>query len=399
MAKRDFYEILGVSKDADKAVIKKAYRKVALKYHPDRNPDDKAAEEKFKEAAEAYEVLSDDQKRARYDRFGHQGVGGGGFGGGGGGFSGGGMSMDDIFSNFGDIFGDIFGGAGGGGRGGFSGGFGGGSAQGRRPMGRRGSNLRVKVKLTLEEMANGAQKKIKVKKYVPCDDTKICNGRGGDTATCSTCQGSGYVRRVTQTILGQMQTTAACSTCNGSGQMITNKCSKCNGTGRMYGEETITLDIPKGVHDGVQLTMSSKGNYGERGGPPGDLMILVEEVPHEHLQRDGSNVIYKLYINFADAALGTSVEVPTIGGKAKIKVPEGTQAGKIFRLKGKGLPSINSYGTGDQLVEVNVWTPKQVTSEERALLEKLRDMHNFKPNPSSKEKGFFDRVKDYFNGE
>ncbi len=395
MAKRDYYETLGVSKTATKDEIKKAYRKVALKYHPDRNPDNKEAEEKFKEAAEAYEILSDEQKRARYDRFGHQGVGGpgGGFGGGGG------MSMDDIFENFGDIFGDIFGGGrGGGGFGGF-GGFGGGQRGGqRRPMGKRGANLRVRVKLSLEEMLNGVQKKIKVNKFVACTDTQQCNGKGGESDTCNTCNGTGYVRRVSQTILGQMQTTSSCPQCHGSGQMITKKCTTCNGTARIQGEETITIDIPAGVTEGVQLTMSGKGNAGEQGGRAGDLIILVEEVPHEHLIRDGNNVIYKLFIGFADAALGTSIEVPTIDGKAKIKVPAGTQAGKVFRLKGKGLPTINGYGTGDQLIEVNIWTPKSLNDEERAILEKLRESPNFQPNPSKKEKGFFEKVKDYFNG-
>ncbi len=391
MAKRDYYEILGVSKDAPKDVIKKAYRKVALKFHPDRNPDNKEAEESFKEAAEAYEILSDEQKRARYDRFGHQGVGGPGGGGGFGG--GGGMSMDDIMDNFGDIFGDIFGG--GRSSGGFSG-FGGGGGRARRQTGNRGSNLRVRVKLNLEEMAKGAKKTIKVKKYVPCTDTAQCNGKGGEGSTCTTCRGSGYVQKISNTILGQMQTTSTCPNCQGSGQMITNKCTTCGGTARIYDQETITLEIPAGVTEGVQLTMTGKGNAGERGGRAGDLIILVEEIEHEHLIRDGHNVIYKLFISFPDAAMGTEVHVPTITGKAKMKIPAGTQGGKILRLKGKGLPSLNSYGTGDQLVEINVWTPKSLNDEERKLLEKLKDSENFTPNPSKKEKGFFEKVKDYF---
>ena len=389
--KRDYYEILGVPKSADKTEIKKAYRKVALKYHPDRNPDNKEAEEMFKEAAEAYEVLSDEQKKARYDRFGHAGVGGPG--GGPGGF-GGGMSMDDIFENFGDIFGDFFGGGGGG-----FGGFGQQQRTRQRPMGKRGSNLRVRVKLTLEDMANGAKKKIKVKKYVTCTNTTNCNGKGGDVSTCTTCSGAGYVRKVSQTILGQMQTTTTCPKCSGSGNMVVNKCGTCHGAGRIQGEETIEIDIPPGVVDGMQLSMGGKGNMGENGGRPGDLMILVEGVPHDELRRDGNHVMYQLFVNFADAALGTSVEVPTIDGRARIKIPAGTQSGKIFRLKGKGLPALQGYGTGDQLVEVCVWTPKDLSGDEKRALEKLRDSKNFHPNPSKAEKeGFFDRVKDYFRG-
>jgi len=392
MSKRDYYEILEVTKEASKAEIKKAYRKVALKFHPDRNPDDKVAEEKFKEAAEAYEVLSDDQKRAKYDRFGHQGMGG--FGGAGGGA---GPSMEDIFDRFGDVFGDIFGNSGGSPFGGAFTGQGGGRGQRRRPTGTRGKNLRVRVKLTLEEILNGAQKHIKVKKYIPCTDQGVCNGRGGESETCTTCRGAGYVRRVSQTILGQMQTTSPCPKCQGSGQEIVNKCTACNGTARIYAEETIKMDLPAGAIEGVQLSMSGRGNCGERGGPPGDLLILIEEVPHEHLKREGNNVIYQLFVSFADAALGTSTEIPTLTGKAKIKVPAGTQSGKIFRLKGKGLPALNGYGIGDQLVEVNVWTPKDLTDEERKIIEKLKNLPNFSPNPTKSDKGFFERVKDIFS--
>jgi len=391
MSKKDYYEILGVEKGASGVEIKKAYRKTALKFHPDRNPGDSAAEDNFKEAAEAYEVLSDDNKRARYDRFGHAGVGGpsgqGGFGG-----AGGGMRMEDIFENFGDIFGDFFGGGGGGG------GFGGGSrARGGRPTGQRGSNLRVKVKLNLQEMAEGVQKKIKVKKQVECS---TCHGSGAKNSnskgTCSGCSGSGYVRRVTNTILGQMQTTATCPTCHGEGSIITDKCTSCVGEGRERGEEAITIDIPAGITDGIQLSMSGKGNKGARGGRAGDLLIQVEEVPHEQLKRDGQNVIYHLHISFIDASLGTTIEVPTITGKAKIKVPAGTQGGKIFRLKGKGLPSLNGYGMGDQLIDVNIYTPKNLSSGEKSTLESLRDSKNFQPNSNKAEKSVFDRMKDLF---
>mgnify|MGYP002624392114 CR=1 FL=1 len=386
MAKRDYYEVLGVSRDADQASIKKAYRKMAIKYHPDKNPDDKKAEEKFKEAAEAYEILSDDNKRARYDRYGHAGVSGnaGGFGGSGG------MTMEDIFAQFGDIFGD--------GGSPFESFFRSSRSQ-TRARGQRGSNLRIKVGLTLEEIYTGVSKKIKVKKHVNCDQ---CNGSGAKDSnsvqTCSTCRGSGYVTRVKSTFLGQMQTTAPCPNCSGSGQMVTANCTKCKGDGRMYAQETIEIDIPAGVEEGMQLSMRGKGNAGMKGGPAGDLLINIEEKPHESLQRDGKNLVHDLYLNFADAALGTSAEVPTIDGKVKIKIPAGTQPGKIFRLKGKGLPSVQSYGNGDQLIHVNVWTPKKLNSEERDLMEKLRNMPNFKPQPGKSEKSFFDKMRDYIKG-
>lgn len=389
MAKRDYYEVLGVSKSAEDTEIKKSYRKIAMKYHPDRNPDNKEAEDKFKEAAEAYEVLSDQDKRARYDRFGHAGVSNNG---GGRGFGGAGMSMDDIFAQFGDIFGD--GGSpfesffGGGGR----------SSGGRKVQGRKGSNLRIKVALTLEEIANGVKKKIKVKKKIGCG---TCKGSGAkdsnSVTTCGTCRGVGYVRQVRSTFLGQMQTTAPCPTCNGSGQTITAKCGTCKGDGSVYGEETIEMDIPAGVEADMQLSMRGKGNAGEQGGPAGDLLINIEEKKHPHLQREGTNVVYDLYLNFADAAMGTSVEVPVLDGKVKVKVPPGTQSGRIFRLKGKGLPALQSYGRGDQLIHVNIWTPKKLNDEERRLLEKLRNMPNFSPNPGKSEKGFFDKMKDYFS--
>jgi molecular chaperone DnaJ len=388
MAKRDYYDILGVSKGASEDEVKKAYRKMAIKYHPDKNPGDKEAEEKFKEAAEAYEVLSKPEKRQRYDQFGHaanaQSPNGGGYGGGG-------MDMDDIFSQFGDIFG--------GGGSPFESFFGGGrqsgSGGGRRVA--RGTNLRIKVKLTLEEIANGAEKKIKVNKQVVC---KTCDGTGAKDksafSTCKTCGGSGAVRRVTNTILGQMQTTSTCPTCNGEGSVITSKCNVCHGDGVVRGEETISINIPAGVSEGMQLSMSGKGNAAPRGGVPGDLIILIEEVPHETLKRDGNNIIYDLHISFVDAAIGTSVEVPTIDGKAKIKIEPGTQGGKILRLKGKGVPEVNSYHRGDQLVHINIWTPKALSREEREMLEKLQGSPNFKPNPGKNEKSFFERMKEYF---
>lgn len=383
-AKRDYYEVLGVGKNASAEEIKKAYRKVAMQYHPDRNPGDKQAEEKFKEAAEAYEVLSDAEKKAQYDRYGHAGLSGNGKG-----YSGG-MNMEDIFSQFGDIFGDdIFGSF-----------FGGGSARTRthRSRGVKGNNLRVKLKLTYEEIAKGVTKTIKVKKYITCP---ICGGSGAKDKssfqTCHTCGGSGQVRRVTNTFIGQMQTVTTCPSCNGEGSTITAKCNNCRGEGRVYGEETVSIDIPAGVQEGMQLNLSGKGNAGERGGPPGDLIILIEEEPHKELHREGLNVAYDLHLSFPDAVFGVQVEVPTIDGRAKIKIPPGTQSGKIFRLKGKGFPAVNSYEKGDQLVHVNVWTPQHLTPEEKALLEKLAGSPNFKPHPDKNEKNFFDKVREMFS--
>ncbi|MFY9309710.1 MAG: molecular chaperone DnaJ [Bacteroidia bacterium] len=384
MSKRDYYEVLEVSKSASIDEIKKAYRKMAIKYHPDKNPGDKAAEEKFKEAAEAYEVLSSPDKKQRYDQFGHAGLGGSaGFGGGGRGGFGGGMNMDDIFSQFGDIFGGHFGG--------------GGSSRGGGRRVNRGSNLRVKVKMNLEEIANGVEKKIKVNKYVAC---KPCHGSGAKDGssfnTCSTCRGTGQVTRVTNTILGAMQTTSTCPTCGGEGQSITDKCTVCHGDGIVRDEEVININIPAGVAEGMQLSVSGKGNMGARGGVAGDLIIVIEEIEHELLKRDGMNLFYDHFISFVDAAMGTNIEVPTIDGKAKVKVEPGTQSGKVLRLKAKGLPDINTYSRGDILVNINVWTPQQLTKEEKALLERLRDAENFKPNPSKKDRGFFERMKQYF---
>ena len=387
MSKKDFYEILGVTKSSSQDEIKKAYRKVAMQYHPDRNPGDKPAEEKFKEAAEAYEILSDSDKRAQYDRFGHQATGAGRSGG----YSGG-MNMDDIFSQFGDIFGDDSP---------FGGFFGGGNSRrssGGRSRGTRGSNLRVKIKLNYEEISKGSQKTIKVKKYVHCN---TCNGNGAkdknSVQNCGTCGGSGQVRRVQSTFLGQMQTVTTCPTCNGEGSTVTHKCTACKGDGRIYGEETVTIDIPAGVQEGMQLSLSSKGNAGERGGAAGDLIVLIEEESHPQLHRDGLNVAFDLHISIPDAVFGTQIEVPTIDGRAKIKIPPGTQSGKIFRLKGKGFPNVNSYEKGDQLIQVNVWTPQHVSSPEKEMLEKLQQSENFQPKPEKSDKSFFDKVREMFS--
>ena len=384
--KRDYYEILSVSKGSTQDEIKKAYRKVAMQFHPDRNPGDKAAEEKFKEAAEAYEVLSDEEKRGQYDRFGHAGLSNNGRG-----YSGGNVNMEDIFSQFGDIFGDdIFGNF-----------FGGGnrrSGGGQRYRGVRGSNLRIKIKLNYEEIAKGATKQIKVKKYVVCN---TCQGSGAkdksSVQTCNTCGGNGQVRKVTNTFLGQMQTVTTCPTCNGEGTTITAKCANCKGEGRVYGEETVTLELPAGVQEGMQMSVGSKGNAGERGGAPGDLIVLIEEEQHKELHRDGMNVAYELHLSFTDAVFGTTVEVPTIDGRAKIKIPAGTQSGKIFRLKGKGFPAVNSYDKGDQLIQVSIWTPQHLTTEEKAMLEKMNDSPNFKPQPEKSDKSFFDKVREMFS--
>lgn len=369
--KRDYYEILGVNKSASTPEIKKAYRKLALQYHPDKNPDNDEAEAKFKEAAEAYEILSNDEKRQRYDRFGHAGVGSAA----GGGFGGGGMNMDDIFSQFGDIFGGAFGGGGRQSRG------------GQRAS--RGTNLRVKIKLTLEEISEGVKKKIKVNKLVNAD--------GVTFKTCSTCNGSGRVARVTQTFLGAMQTASTCHVCQGTGKIIDKKPSDANAQGLKRQEEVIEIDIPAGVEEGMQLSVSGKGNAGPFNGIAGDLLVVIEEVAHEELRRDGQNIHHEAFISFIDAVLGASIEVPTLTGKAKIKVEPGTQSGKMLRLRGKGLPSVQQYGIGDLFVHINVWTPKTISKEEEQLLEKLRTSENFIPNPDGKEKGFFQRVKDMFS--
>ena len=373
MAKQDYYEVLGVSKSATQAEIKKAYRKMAIKYHPDKNPDNKEAEEKFKLCAEAYEVLSDEQKKARYDQFGHAAFEGGG------GFGGGGMNMDDIFSQFGDIFGGAFGG-------GF-GGFGGG---GRRQARVKGGNLRIRVKLTLEEIANGVEKKVKVRRKIQAD--------GVTYKTCSTCNGSGQQMRVTNTILGRMQTATTCSTCQGAGEMIDNRPSEADAQGMIIKEETVSINIPEGVTEGVQLKVGGKGNEAPgKNSIPGDLLVLIEEVPHETLKREGSNIHYDLYINFSEAVLGTSKEIETVTGKVKIKIDAGTQSGKILRLKGKGLPSIERYGNGDFLIHINVWTPKELSKEQRKFFESMLEDDNFSPNPQKSDKSFFEKVKDMFS--
>jgi molecular chaperone DnaJ len=371
MAKRDFYDILGVSKSASQEEIKKAYRKTALQFHPDRNPDNKEAEEKFKEAAEAYEVLSSPEKRQKYDQFGHQAFspGAGQYGGGQH------MNMDDIFSMFGDIFGGHFGGGGGGG---FQG----------RSQGMRGSNLRVKVKLTLEEVAEGAEKKLKIRRNVPAD--------GVSFKTCPVCQGQGQVQRITNTILGQMRTASPCHNCHGSGKVMGERPAGVNAEGLKPVEEVVSVKIPAGVVDGMQLRMQGKGNSGPMGGPAGDLMIVIEETPHPELTRDGENVHYELFVSFPDAVLGTNAEVPTIGGKVRIKVDAGVQSGKILRLKGKGLPSLEGYGRGDQLIHINVWTPKKLSKEQEVMFEKLRNDPNFTPQPAKSDKNFFERMKEMF---
>ncbi|MFL5730572.1 MAG: molecular chaperone DnaJ [Cytophagaceae bacterium] len=380
-SKRDYYEILGVTKASTQEEIKKAYRKIAIKYHPDKNPNDPTAEDKFKEAAEAYEVLSNADKRQRYDQYGHQGVNGGGYGGSGH------MNMDDIFSQFGDIFG--------GGGSPFDSFFGGGGGRGRGV--RQGSNLRIKLKLTLEEIANGSDKKIKVKRYVACDDCRGNGSKNGSSLkTCTYCQGTGQIRKVVNTMLGQMVSASTCPHCQGEGTMVTHKCDTCQGEGRLQKEEVISIKVPAGVAEGMQLSMSGKGNVPQRGGVAGDLLILIEETEDELLKRDGNNIIYDLHVSFIDAVIGTTLEVPTIDGKVKIKVEPGTQSGKVLRLKGKGIKDINGYNKGDQLIYVNVWTPQQLNREEKEILEKLRESENFKPNPGKHDKGFFEKMKEYF---
>jgi len=388
MAKRDYYDILGVSKSASQDEIKKAYRKQALKYHPDKNPDDKEAEHKFKEAAEAYEVLRDEQKRQRYDQFGHEGVKGGA-----GGFSGGGMSFEDIFSQFGDIFGDM-------GFGGFGGGFGGSARGGRRQRVNKGSNIRVKVKLTLEEIAKGTTKKLKIKKYVQC---KACNGNGekngSSSTTCQTCHGSGVETRVTNTILGQMQQQTTCRTCGGSGKDIKEHCPVCNGEGVVREEEVVEVKIPAGMSEGVQLSVSGKGNAARRGGVNGDLLVVVEEKEHPDLVRDENDLLYNLFVSIPDALLGTTATIPTLDGKVKVKIEPGTQSGKVLRLRNKGIPDLQGYGNGDLLVKVNIFIPKNLPKEDRKLIEKLQESEALKPKKQGKqgeEDGFFHKMKGFF---
>ena len=393
--KRDYYEVLGVNKNSTPDEIKSAYRKAALKWHPDKwvngtDAEKKTAEENFKEASEAYSVLSDENKKARYDRYGFAGMDGGSASGGGG-FSGfGDFDLNDILNSvFGRGF--VFGG-------GFSGfsGFGGGGSRGGTVK-QRGSNIRVKVKLNLQEIAHGVKKKIKVSKYVACTH---CHGSGsedGSTETCPTCHGRGQVVQTVNSFFGQMQTASVCPTCNGTGTVIKKKCTHCGGEGIMKGDEVIEIDIPAGVGEGMQLTVRGKGNAGPHNGVNGDLLVLIEEEPHPEFERDESTLIYNLFITIPEAILGTQAEVPTVDGKVRVKIAPGTQSGKVLRLRGKGLPILNGYGTGDMLVNVNVWIPKKFNKKEEELLQQLAQSENFKPNPTAEEKSFFSKIKDYFN--
>jgi len=374
MGKRDYYETLGVSKNADAKEIKKAYRKLAIKFHPDKNPGNKQAEDKFKEAAEAYDVLSTPEKKKRYDQFGHAGMSGAA--GGRGGFSGGGMNMDDIFSQFGDIFGG----------GGFGGGFGGGG-QRRRVV--KGSNLRIRINLTLKDVVEGVDKKIKVRKLVVAD--------GVTYITCGTCNGSGQVTRISNTILGQMQTSSPCPNCSGNGKSIDKKPSGADHNGMIQNEETVEISIPAGVEDGMQLKVSGKGNAAPAGGINGDLLVVISVENHPDLVRDSSNNLhFDKYISFAEAVLGITTEIPTVNGKVKIKLEAGTQSGKTLRLKGKGVPSVEGYRTGDLLVHINVWTPQDLSKEEKQFFENCNKSDNFTPKPTNKDKSFFDKVKEMF---
>ena len=387
MAKRDYYEVLGVGKSATPDEIKKAYRKMAIKYHPDKNPGDKDAEEKFKEAAEAYDVLSNPEKRQRYDQFGHAGVGGAA--GGPGGFSAGGFSMEDIFSQFGDIFGGHFGSA--------FGGFGGGR-QGRGARVQKGSDIRIRVKFSLKEVMHGVEKKVKINKLVQCPQ---CSGKGAvsdaDVKTCDTCHGTGVISKVVQTMFGQMQSQGVCPKCNGEGKIIVKPCPRCGGQGLVKESEEISFKIPAGVAQGMQLTVQGKGNAAKSGGINGDLLVVVEEEPDKELQRDGNDLIYSLFISVPDAILGTSAEIPAVDGKLRIKIEPGTQSGKVLRLRGKGIPDINGYGTGDLLVYVQVWIPKHLSSSEKAEIEKLRGSSGFAPQPTREDRNFFDRIKQMFS--
>ncbi|MFD0864066.1 molecular chaperone DnaJ [Sungkyunkwania multivorans] len=371
--KQDYYEILGIDKSASAAEIKKAYRKMAIKYHPDKNPGDTEAEEMFKKAAEAYEVLSDPDKKSRYDQYGHAAFDGAG------GFGGGGMNMEDIFSQFGDIFGSAFGG-------GFSG-FGGFSGGGQRRV--KGSNLRIRVKLTLEEIAKGVEKKIKVKRKVQAP--------GVTYKTCSACNGAGQVTRITNTILGRMQTATTCNTCGGAGQVMDKRPADADSQGLKVVEETVAIKIPAGVVEGMQLKVGGKGNEAPGNGVSGDLLVAIEELEHDTLKREGDNLHYDLYVSISDAVLGTSKEIDTVSGKVRIKLEEGIQSGKILRLRGKGIPSINGYGSGDLLVHVNVWTPKKLNKEQREFFERMQQDENFTPNPEKSDKSFFEKVKDMFS--
>ena len=383
MEKRDYYEVLEVPKNATSDEIKKAYRKMAIKYHPDKNPDDKDAEEKFKEAAEAYEVLSNPDKRSRYDQFGHAGLNGQQ------GFSG----MDDIFSHFGDIFSDLFGGGGGGFS--FSSGFGGGGRQAQRHV-NRGSNLRLRVKLNLSEINEGVKKKVKVNKFVPCQHCGGSGAKDNSFETCPTCNGRGQTVKIQNSIFGQMQTVTTCPNCGGEGKIIKNKCPECQGNGIVKSEEIIELNIPAGVAEGMQLSVRGKGNAGARNGIAGDLIILIEEEKDKNLERDGNDLIYNLFISFPQAALGATVEVPVIDGTTEVKIPAGTQSGEVIKLRNKGLPELNGYGRGDLLVNVNVWTPQHLNKEEEKIMKSLLESENINPS-SDKDKSPFRKFKKFFS--
>ncbi len=387
-SKRDYYEVLGVGKDASADEIKKAYRKLAVKYHPDKNPGDKEAEEKFKEAAEAYSILSDPDKKARYDQFGHAGVEGAGPD-----FSGGFGNLNDILN---EIFGSAFGGGFGGGFGGF-GGFGGGQRQQQRVY--RGRDIRVRVKLTLEEIAKGVEKEITIEKSVPCTD---CNGKGArnssDIKTCPACNGTGQVQRVVNSFLGQTISYSTCQQCGGEGKIISNPCKSCGGTGLVRKRETIKVRIPAGVEAGMQLTLQGQGHAAKNNGINGDLLVVIEEVEHKDLKREGNNLFYTKIISLPEAILGGEVEIPGIDGTYKIKVDPGTQSGTVVKLKGRGLPTVNSYGgTGDLYVKIAVWIPRKLDKDDKAVIESLRGKEAFKPNPTKEDKGFFDRLKDLFD--
>ena len=389
--KRDYYEVLGVDKNASAEDIKKAYRKMAVKYHPDKNPGNKEAEEKFKEAAEAYSVLSDADKKARYDQFGHAGVEGAGPD-----FSGGFGNLNDILN---DLFGGAFGGGFGGGFGGFGGGFGGQRGGQRQQKVYRGRDIRVRVKLTLEEIAKGVEKEISIEKSVPCHE---CNGRGAknssDIKTCPACNGTGQVQRVVNTFLGQTVTYSTCQQCGGEGKIISNPCRHCGGTGLVRERVTIKVKIPAGVEAGMQLTIQGEGHAAKNNGINGDLLVVIEEQEHPNLKRDGNNLYYTKVVSLPDAILGAEAEVPCLDGPYKIKVDPGTQSGTVLKLRGKGLPTVNGYGgTGDMYVKIAVWIPRKLDKDDKAVVESLRKKDSFKPNPTKEDKSFFDRIKDLFD--